>query len=38
MTTIFFVMLRAKNYGNWPMFLEAIQKIKVARFLLRHGL
>jgi len=26
-------MLHAKNYENWPMFHEAIQKIKLARFL-----
>jgi len=30
-------MLRAKNYQNQPMLLKVIQKIKMARFLLRHG-
>jgi len=30
-------MLLAKNYQNRPMFHGVIQKIKVAPFLLRHG-
>jgi len=30
-------MLHTKNYQNWPMLHEVIQKIKLARFLLRHG-
>jgi len=31
------MMLLAKNFQNWPVFHGVIQKIKVARFLLRHG-
>jgi len=30
-------MLRAKNYENRSKFHEAIQKIKVARFFMDHG-
>jgi len=26
------MMLHAKNYQNWPMFQEVIQKMKVALF------
>jgi len=35
-TSSLFMMLPAKNYQNRPMFHGPIQKIKVARFLLRH--
>jgi len=30
-------MLHTKNYQNQPMFHRVVGKIKVARFLLRHG-
>jgi len=30
-------MLPARNLQNWPVFHGVIQEIKVARFLLRHG-
>jgi len=33
----FFALSHAKNKQNRPMFHEVIQKIKVLRFLLRHG-
>jgi len=33
----FFLMLLAKNQQNRPMFYGVIQKLKVARFLSRHG-